>query len=215
MFNQRYSARSRQMLTLDRCVSLCNLIMICSLIIACEPEVPLPLQVDLSAPVVEEPDAEPMPEVPLAGPQIFEDLPAPPKEIVRKPGQSAAGLQLQRPNLKEVYSPRTLVEHLDEGPFRTIVYLLDKGLNRVESIRATFDKAYMHEKQYMRLQEYITARLGKPRKIRARRKKGLSWKNTEYRIELYIDKRAKDLVLLFHERGAEDLKRFTKKYVRE
>lgn len=158
-----------------------------------------------------ETDAEPAPEVPKAALDIFKDLPYPPAQILRKPGDALGNLRVQLPHLQQdTPSPRFLTEHRTEGPFTTIVYQLDKTRRVVEAVSATFHDAYMHPTQYTRVKNNMIDRLGKGEKIFERHKKGQVWRNLDYRIELHIDTAVDDLVLLFHKRGQEDLKRLKK-----
>ena len=53
-------------------------------------------------------------------------------------------------------------------------------------------------------------RLGEGEKIFERSKKGRVWRNLDYRVELHIDTRVKDLVVMFHKRGSETLERTRK-----
>jgi len=156
-------------------------------------------------------DAEPAPEVPRAALDIFKDLPYPPAQILRKPGDAVGNLRVQLPHLRQDSpSTRFLTEYRTDGPFTTIVYQLDKSLRVVEAVSATFQEAYMHPTQYTRVKNNMIDRLGKGEKIFQRHKKGQVWRNLDYRIELHIDTSVKDLVLLFHKRGKEDLRRLRK-----
>ena len=178
---------------------------------ACENEPPIPLQIADAA--VEEavvPDADPMPVVPQSAMEIFKDLPLPPEQVLRKPGDALGNLKAQLPNLKETYSPRFLTEHKDDGPFSAIVYQLDKELRKVEAVTATFRGAYMHPQQFERVETYMMLRLGDGEKIFKRDRKGRVWRNLDYRVELHIDTRVKDLVVVFHKRGNETLERTRK-----
>ena len=178
----------------------------------CESEAPIQSQIG-DAEVVEKTttDAEPTPEVPKAALDIFKDLPYPPTQILRKPGDAVGNLRVQLPHLQQdTASPRFLTEHRTDGPFTTIVYQLDKTRRVVQAVSATFQDAYMHPTQYTRVKNNMIERLGKGEKIFERHKKGQVWRNLDYRIELHIDTAVDDLVLLFHKRGNEDLKRLKK-----
>ena len=178
---------------------------------ACENEPPIPMQI--SDAEVEEtvvPDADPMPVVPQSAMEIFKDLPLPPAQILRKPGDAVGNLKAQLPSLKETYSPRFLTEHKDDGPFSAIVYQLDQELRKVEAVTATFRNAYMHPQQFERVETYMMLRLGEGEKIFQRDIKGRVWRNLDYRVELHIDTKVKDLVVVFHKRGNETLERTRK-----
>ena len=178
----------------------------------CESEAPILRNIGDAAAVDKvETDAEPAPEVPKAALDIFKDLPYPPVQILRKPGDAVGNLRVQLPHLQQdTPSPRFLTEHRTDGPFTTIVYQLDKTRRVVEAVSATFHDAYMHPTQYTRVKNNMIDRLGKGEKIFERHKKGQVWRNLDYRIELHIDTAVDDLVLLFHKRGQEDLKRLKK-----
>jgi hypothetical protein len=187
------------------------LIVLSSLVLACENEPPIPLNIPDSD--VEEsslPDSDPMPVVPQSAMEIFKDLPLTPLQIIRKPGDAVGNLKAQLPNLKETYSSRFLTEYKKDGPFTTIVYQLDTDLRVVDAITATFRSAYMHPQQFERVETYMMLRLGEGEKVFERSKKGRVWRNLDYRIELHIDTRVKDLVVMFHKRGNETLERTRK-----
>ena len=178
---------------------------------ACENEPPIPRQItDAEVEEAKAPDADPMPVVPQSAMEIFKDLPLPPSQIMRKPGDAVGNLKAQLPNLKETYSPRFLTEHKDDGPFSAVVYQLDKELRRVEAVTATFRGAYMHPQQFERVETYMMLRLGEGEKLFQRDRKGRVWRNLDYRVELHIDTRVKDLVVVFHKRGNETLERTRK-----
>lgn len=177
----------------------------------CEDEPPILAKIGDAGPLaLPVPDASAIPEVPRAAIDIFKNLPYPPDQILRKPGDAVGNLRTQIPHLhQDTPSSRFLTEHRTDGPFTTIVYQLDKSLNTVEAVSATFHEAYMHPKQYMRVRENME-RLGKGEELYGLHKKGQVWRNLDYRIELHIDTSVNDLVLLFHQRGKEDLKRLQK-----
>lgn len=203
--------------------NLCSSEMLCNLLLwscfssllmfglGCEEEIPLPMQIaDAAMPQKMEPDAAPMPVVPQSAPEIFQNLPNPPTQIKRKPGEPVGNLKSQVPNLQAPYSPRFLVESRTEGPFRTIVYQLDAKKRTIEAVTATFQPNYMHSRQYRRLETYMKLRLGEGTKFFEKNHKGRRWATLDYRIELFVDVAVKDAVLLFHKRGAETLERTMK-----
>ena len=177
--------------------------------LGCEDEPPVALKIEEGASNSKAtPDASTIPEVPQAATDIFKDLPYPPAQILRKPGDAVGNLRTQLPKLtKDTTSPRFLTEYRTNGPFTTIVYQLDKELREVEAVSATFHPAYRHPDQHKYVRAQMEELLGKGEKIYERHKKGQVWRNLDYRIELHIDKMVDDLVLLFHKRGHEDLRR--------
>lgn len=178
----------------------------------CEDEPPILAKIGDAQPMAAQvADAEPVPEVPRAAIDIFKDLPYPPEQILRKPGDAVGNLRVQLPKLtQDTPSSRFLTEHRTDGPFTTIVYQLDKTLRVVEAVSATFHEAYMHPAQYSRVRKNMADRLGEGEELYEHQRKGQVWRNLDYRIELHIDTAVNDLVLLFHHRGKEDLKRLKK-----
>jgi hypothetical protein len=177
----------------------------------CEEEVPLPMQVtDAEVPKEKELDAEPLPVVPQSAPEIFKNLPYPPSQILRKPGDAVGNLRNQLPKLQVTYSSRYLAETREDGPFRNIVYQLDKKRRKVEAVTATFHQEYMHKTRRDHLKINIEAHLGNGKDFNEKNWRGTRWTNMDYRIELRIDKASKDVELLFHQRGAETLERAKK-----
>ena len=187
-----------------------------ALALGCEDKPPITMEItDASVSKEAKPDAEPMPEVPQAAVDIFLNLPYPPKQILRKPGDAFGNLRAQLPNLeRDPTFKRFYTDHRGEGPFSLVVYQLDKSERVIEAISATFHEAYMHPKQYKRVQENMASKLGKGEPLREQNRTGRVWRNLDYRIELHIDKGAQDLVLLLHKRGYEDLKRLNKRQTR-
>ena len=73
----------------------------------------------------------------------------------------------------------------------------------------------MNPIQLQRLKTYMGLQLGEGKKFTNSRMKqqGTRWSTLDYRIELQIDTKINDLVLLFHTRGAETLERTRKKFL--
>lgn len=208
---QNYTARRSSVSGLFSRASLALLLV--SGALGCENEPPIPTKISdaspIAAPVA---DMGAIPEVPRAAIDIFKDLPYPPEQILRKPGDAVGNLRRQIPKLRQdTPSSRFLTEYRTDGPFTTIVYQLDKSKRVVEAVSATFHEAYMHPKQYGRVRKNMSDRLGEGEEVYGRGKKGQVWRNLDYRIELHIDTAVNDLVLLFHQRGKEDLKRLKQK----
>ena len=180
---------------------------------ACETKPPLPLQGRLDASVEDEQatqDMEPHDPVPEAAANVFQELPFPPKYILRKPGDAVSNLRAQIPNLQEMYSPRFLAVSYPDGPFKTVVYMLDKRLNRVEGVSATFQNEYTQKIEHKHLIDAMSERLGRAIKFSEEPYEGHRWTNLDYRIDLRIDRRVRDIEVLFHLRGAETLERTEK-----
>ena len=156
------------------------------------------------------PDLTPHDPVPESAVEIFEDLPFPPRYLVRKPGDSVANLRAQLPKLQEMYSPRFLSVSYTDTPFQTVVYMLNKELTNVEAVAATFQPEYTQKIEHRHLIDAIKDRLGDPERFNEDPYTGHRWTNLDYRIDLRVDRRVKDIELVFHKRGAENLER-TKK----
>ena len=181
----------------------------------CKDESPLTLQgLPLDASVADESpkvvDASTRPEVAVQAPTIFQNLPYPPAQIFRKPGDPVGNLRDQEPQLQEVYSPRFLAVTYTDPPFQSVVYTLDPTLRVVESVVATFQPEYTHPELHSNLKEAIKDRLGGAESFDEGDFRGERWTNIDYRIDLRVDRRVKDLELLFHRQGAETLERTTR-----
>lgn len=180
----------------------------------CKDESPLTLQgLPLDAGVEEAPkivDASTRPEVAIQAPTIFQNLPYPPAQIFRKPGDPVGNLRDQEPKLQEMYSPRYLAVTYTDPPFQSVVYTLDRALRVVESVVATFQPEYSHPDLHSNLKEAIKDRLGAAEPFDEGDFRGERWTNIDYRIDLRVDRRVKDLELLFHHEGAETLERTTR-----
>ena len=196
--------------------TLLSLAVLAMITLGCEDKPPIAMEIaDASVGKEVKPDAEPMPEVPQAAVDIFLNLPYPPKQLLRKPGDAFGNLRAQLPNLSQDPTfKRFYTDHRTEGPFSLIVYQLDKSERIIEAVSATFHEAYMHPKQYQRVQENMAEKLGKGSALREQNRTGRVWRTLDYRVELHIDKSAQDLVLLFHKRGYEDLKRLEQRQKR-
>jgi hypothetical protein len=178
--------------------------------IACqEEEKPSPLKIDLSEAPPPPVDAS-VPDIPLEAPEIFEMLPQPPAPIVRTPGNSVASLRMERPNLTAPIGEDVLVEHLENGPFKSISYLLDPKKEKILAVSATFSDVYLHPIHREKLKENISLRLGNSTAIDTANYSGEKWATVDYRIELRRDKKTKEIELLFHQKGAETLERTRK-----
>jgi hypothetical protein len=181
----------------------------------CKEESPLTLQgAPLDAGVAEEApkvvDASTRPEVAVQAPTIFQNLPYPPAQVLRKPGDPVGSLRDQEPLLQEVYSPRFLAVTYTDPPFQSVVYTLDPTLRVIESVVATFQSEYTHPELHTNLKEAIKDRLGAAESFDEGDFRGERWTNIDYRIDLRVDRRVKDLELLFHRQGAETLERTTR-----
>jgi hypothetical protein len=213
-----------QVQTLCSSHSLCNLIVLSLsffLFFGCDKEDPIPLTESITQKIQEEKQERETTKVPKLIPvpqpasEIFKYLPEPPPQLVR-PHQSINYLKKMRPNLiKSPYSDSVLTEELKEGPFSVVVYHVDSKTKKINSVSATFHPNYMNPIQLKRLKTYMGIQLGKGKKFTNSRMKqqGTRWSTLDYRIELQIDTKINDLVLLFHIRGAETLERTRKKFL--
>jgi hypothetical protein len=193
-------------------LSLRNILFVLFLLfaIACqEEEKPAPLKIDLSEAPSLPVDAA-VPDIPLEAPEIFEMLPQPPAPIVRAPGNAVASLKMERPNLTSPIGDDVLVEHLEQGPFKSISYLLDAKKEKILAVSATFSDAYLHPIHREKLKENISIRLGNSTPMDTANYSGEKWATVDYRIELRRDKKTKEIELLFHQKGAETLERTRK-----
>ena len=220
-----------QVQTLFGSGSLCNLLVLSPsifltfalgsfLLFGCDQEEPIPLTESITQKIAEEkqkreikkePELVP---VPQAASEIFKYLPEPPIQLVR-PHKSLDLLKRKRPKLSSRYSKNILTEEFDDGPFTMVVYNVDPKTKKILSVEATFHENYLNPIQLTRLKAYMEIQLGKGKEFTDNRlkKQGHRWSTLDYRIELQIDKKINDLVLLFHTRGAETLERTQKKFV--
>jgi|GEM_PF-2865101 len=199
-----------QRAVLQRAVLLCAAAPL--LLAGCKGDSPLTLQgLPLDAGAAEEAprqaDASARPEVAVQAPTIFQSLPYPPAQVLRKPGDPVGNLREQEPRLEETYSQRFLAVTYTDPPFQTVVYTLDRTLRVVESVVATFQPEYSHPELHSNLKEAIKDRLGAGVGFDEGDFRGERWTNLDYRIDLRVDRRVKDLELLFHREGAETLER--------
>jgi hypothetical protein len=88
--------------------------------------------------------------------------------------------------------------------------MLNKELTNVEAVAATFQPEYTQKIEHRHLIDAIKDRLGEPERFNEDPYIGHRWTNLDYRIDLRVDRRVKDIELVFHKRGAETLER-TKK----
>ena len=147
-------------------------------------------------------DAAIIPPLPVTPLDLFRHFPAPPTGIAAVPGDGLEKLSELRERLRDsYYSPRILVEHPQEGPFRMVHYQLSEDGTEVKAVLATFAPAYGHGDRPSSIEEAITLRIGKGKPFKTKQYKGTRWKIMDFRVDLRRDPQSPYLELLLHRRG--------------
>jgi hypothetical protein len=148
-------------------------------------------------------DAAIIPTLPVAPMDLFRHFPKPPAGVVALPGDGIEKLTEARDRLRDsYYSPRVLVEHPENSPFRIIHYQLTTDGSEVAAVLLTFDRAYSYADRKTSLEEAITLRVGKGKKYKKKQYQGTRWKIMDFRIDLRTDASSPYVELLLHKRGS-------------
>ncbi len=142
--------------------------------------------------------------VPVAPLDLMQKLPRHPKGWRAIPGDAAEVLLKLKSLKPSPYTDAILVERPTDSAFRMIHYQLDKGRKRVTAVVGTFHAAYLVPERKAAIEEAAAQRLGKHTKLRSPYYTGRVWRTLDYRIELRRGKKAGDLELVYHHRGAAD-----------